>query len=135
MIFCLDQIIVQEYLSKKMNSQITPQLQPDDDLVLYNDDGSIYINLPNILTVNNIITPNMPVIKMEGLCLDPVRITTVWDDEEYVYLDIIKPDGSLGQLIQTLDPRVHYYVWVIISKGFIDQVMKERIMSLLIGGA
>jgi hypothetical protein len=72
---------------------------------------------------------------MEGLCLDPVTITKVWDDEEYVYLDILNSYGSKGQLIQTLDPVNNYFVWTIISKGFIDQVMKERIMSRLIGGA
>ncbi len=106
-----------------------------NDFIKYYPDGSVKILLDNILTLDHIVHPNMRVIKKEGSHFDPTKILEIWDDGDYVYLQVqdIKT-GKVGELVQILDVGNSYFLWSILSYDYAMKMMEERIMNRLIVG-
>ena len=115
-----------------MNSNATDHKEA---IVIYYRDGSVQVNLDNILTLDHKLYPNMRVLKQEGSHFDPIEIIGIWDDNEYVYLTIrdIK-SGKVGVISQILDWDNKYFLWSIISLGFFNKMLEDRIMARLIVG-
>jgi len=106
-----------------------------ESIVIYHKDGSVQVNLPNILTLNRILYKGMKVVKQEGSLLEPVEIEGIDDDDNYVYLTIKNIlTGDVDVISQILDWDNTYFLWSIISLDYFHKMLEERIMDRLIVG-
>ena len=118
------------YLTLNSKKVIEPE-----SILIYHKDGSVQVNLDNILTIDHIVYPHMKVIKYEGNFFDPVEILGIYDDDNYVYLTIKNINTSKVHVIsQHLDRDNRYFLWSIISLEYFHQMLENWIMARLIVG-
>lgn len=114
---------------------ILMKMTKPESIVIYYKDGSVQVNLDNILTLDHKLYPKMRVLKKEGSHFDPIEILHIYDDGNYLYLTVrdIK-SGKVGVISQVLDWDNKYFLWSIISLGYFYKMLEDRIMARLIVG-
>jgi len=109
-------------------------IEPESILIYYKD-GSVQINLDNILTIDHLVFPHMKVLKNEGNYFNPFEILGIYDDNYHVYLTIKNINtGKVNVISQKLDRDNKYFLWSIISLEYFHMMLENRIMARLIVG-
>lgn len=107
----------------------------DDDIMTYYHDGSAKIDLENILTIGNIVHPEMLLLKQEGSHFDVIRVMDIWDEDGYVKIKIEdRKTGREHDISQILDRDNGYFVWTLLSYPYAMKMIEDQVIRKINDG-
>ena len=101
-----------------------------NEVICIYDDGRVMIDLPCILTPNRIVRPDMLLLKVEGRHVDVVKLISVKNTSEIVYLKLINMKTGLPIVISsTLDPDETFPHWWLLSYEYVLDHFEDRVLE------
>lgn len=100
-------------------------IQNEDEYVTKYEDGTMQVRSENILTTDQVLFPDMLLLKIEGLHVDVVRILDLWVEDGFLYIKLEdRKTGKVGMISQKLG--INYHLWTLVSYDyFIDKLISR----------
>lgn len=110
-------------------------ISPTNGILTYFKDGSVRIDLENILTIDKIVHPDMLLLKQEGSHFDVVQILDIWDEDGYLMIQIKdRKTGRVHIISQILDRNNGYFIWTLISYQFAMTMFEDQVIRKINDG-
>src|ERR1035437_1513283 len=95
-------------------------------ILQYLNDNVIYLNLPNILTLNKTLKIGMPYLFNEGQRTFAIRLLHLWDEDEFAYLKVQElKNGRVYTISCRLEHETDYYMWSVASLDYLMTITKK----------
>jgi len=107
-------------------------VQSSTPILTYLPNERVHINLDNILTRNQIVHPEMLLLKIEGRHVDVIKVKKIEDRDGYLYIMIEDQiTGRVNNLIQILDHENKFFLWWVVSYEYVMNDLENRVCERL----